>query len=310
MRIFVLLTSCALAAITGVSAAQAPSPEALAALAPRLALSEPTVTNFTVRGTLEAGPFHLRFGVTAARPDSAILSLVDPRDGTPLLFGAGGRVLLYDPLAEELIVASAWPAMKLELETPDPATTNAAKVNFYFGFQQNRTNAVSIVDLASMARHASRERTATEESPGRYRFSSHTKDGGGLRAVVEPGRKEGAWSRMELSTPEEPDRATLVLDVLRSNSVLAPNTFDFPLQAVRDSGIKVRELEAGGFFRGMLDMGRVMKALAARVALTLPPEDREELAGKLLMRNVDWDAARARDAKTAAVLQKILPAAP
>ena len=127
MRIFVLLTSCALAAITGVSAAQAPSPEALAALAPRLALSEPTVTNFTVRGTLEAGPFHLRFGVTAARPDSAILSLVDPRDGTPLLFGAGGRVLLYDPLAEALIVASAWPAMKLELETPDPPCHGASE---------------------------------------------------------------------------------------------------------------------------------------------------------------------------------------
>ena len=42
----------------------------------------------------------------------------------------------------------------------------------------------------------------------------------------------------------------------------------------------------------------------------MPQEDREELAGKLLMRNVDWDAVRARDARTAAVLQKILPAAP
>ena len=308
MKIPALLAACALAVM--VSAAQPPTPEALAALAPRLALSEPAVTNFTVRGAIDAGPFRLRFGFTAARPDSAILSLVDPRDGTPLLFGAGGRVLLYDPLAEEMIVASAWPSMKLELETPDPATTNAAKVNFHFGFQQNRTNAVSVVDLAALARHAAKDRAVAEESPGRYRFSSHTKDGGGLRAFVEPGRAEGAWSRMELNTPEEPDRPALVLDDLRINTVLAPGTFDFPLQAVRNSGIKVRELESGGFFRGMLDMGRVMKALATRVALTLPQEDREELAGKLLLRGVDWDAVRARDAQTGAVLRKILPPAP
>jgi hypothetical protein len=291
-------------------AGELPTPESLVALAPRLALSEPGVTNFTVRGTLDAGDFKIQFDITAARPDSVVLSVIDPRDGTPLLFGCGGRMMLYDPMAGEVLVASAWPGTKMELELPEPATTNAAKLGFWFGFQTVKSNAVTIVDLASMERYASTDRKVREESPGRYQLSGLTKDGGRLRATVQPGRAEGAYVRLEASAPESPDRPALVLDEIRINTAIPSGTFDFPDRAIRESGLPVRNLEAGSFLGSMLDLGRVMKALVVRMALVLPDEAREELSGKLRLGRVDWAAVRARDAEMSRALRKAVPAAP
>lgn len=288
-------------------AADLPTPESLVALAPRLALTEPGVTSFAGRVTLDIGDMALQFEIAAARPDMVAMSIVDATDHAPVLFGSNGRMLLYDPLAGEVLVAAAWPGLKMDIETPDPASTNSAKLNLFFGFQTVRSNAVTVLDLAAIAAYASTGRSVREEASGRYRLEGHTRDGGALISIVQPGRDAGPYVRMGACAPESPEKASLSVDDLRVNVAIPAATFRFPAYGLKESGLKVRELESSTFVGNMLDLGRVMKALAVRMALTLPAEAREGLAKKLMLGTVDWDAVRARDAEVARALKKIVP---
>ncbi len=92
-KAFITVVVASILAISGSCAfsetAGTPNIEELLRLAPRISLAEKNISTFEIKGTLDIERIQLRFIVSGKQPDRHALRILDPRDGMPILVGAG-----------------------------------------------------------------------------------------------------------------------------------------------------------------------------------------------------------------------------
>lgn len=83
--------------------------DALLKLAPCISLEEESISTFEVKGTMDLGAagLKLKFIVAGKQPDQLALTVVDPRDKTPVLIGVGESSVFYDPILSEVVLGRA-----------------------------------------------------------------------------------------------------------------------------------------------------------------------------------------------------------
>ena len=292
-------------------AAESLDPALWVARVPKLGLEEKGVTNFSFRGVLAPEQFKLAFAVTARQTSDVSMTVYDPRDGTPIIVGRGKRLLIYDPMSAEVMLATAWPGLKLELVPPPPGSAPDAqsRLNVWFGFNTVASNSVTVADLKGLLGHASAKyELRPSGADGALSLAGFTKDDSRIVFRIEPGRADGPFAQMEVYSKEQGDKPFLRVDDIRVNTSLEDDVFRFPEEAVKASGLSIRELKADGFFGCMMDMGRIGKALMVRFGLSsLDAKERDALARKLMLGTVDWNGVRQRDAAMSQALRRIFP---
>ncbi|MFO1523587.1 MAG: hypothetical protein U1G05_16450 [Kiritimatiellia bacterium] len=271
-------------------------------------------------GLLDGGPVSLRFTVSGQQPDRIALRLDDPRDGTPVLVAAGRSAMLYDPVSSEVLVMNVRPSFTLRMDTPAPDSDEAKKDpdahTLNFGFFLNSPDGKelkpTVIDIPSILAGAAPPLRAAPDGAGRYLLEGWSKRGNRLAARVEPARREGAFTRLELFDREtSPTEPVLLLDEILINPALPDDLFHLPEQALLDSKLPVRRLENTGGLRDMVSLGTMIRAVMFRVALAGRADEKiRSRLEALALKKLDWDAVERADRAAGQVLKSIFAAKP
>jgi hypothetical protein len=96
------------------------------------------------------------------------------------------------------------------------------------------------------------------------------------------------------------------LDEIAINQPLKSSRFEFPQKFLLDSGMQIRQMgptEEPGF---TLDMGRLVRAVLARLAIYGGNEKIKELVEKMYSRKLDWGALAERDKLASRILKTMI----
>ena len=316
-----LAALCLLLAATPLRAADPapvlPPAEDLIKLTRSISMQDKTLRSFQVGGALHAGAAGLRFTVSGRPPGDLTLRLDDARDGTPVLIAAGGSVMMYDPLAAEILVFKAETEFVLRMEPPpanppaDAQEVPAHTLNFGFFVHSpgSEETMPTVIDVPSMFDAVQKPLEVVADGPGAYRLEGRSSKGNRLSARVEPGREAGACTRLALfdrnGAPEQP---VLELSDIRLNTDLPDALFRLSDEQIAASGLPVRRVEGAGMLKQLASFGMIMRAVMFRMALAGGADN--EMKTKLAAtagRKVDWEALERSDRAAGKALKAAFP---
>ena len=303
---------------SGFSAAQEPNAENLAALAPRVSLDNELIKSFEVSGVLDTG-VKLRFRVLGKQPNHLAMWIMDPIDGTPVMVGMGGKATLYDPLASEMLVAhSMGSSFQLEVQKDHENLDKQGKptnlFSYYFGVhplkdegedkEDEQAAASIVIDVASFYGFLQRPLELKQELD-RYILSYQTDAGNKVVAVVDPDRKQGAFSRFEIYQANSKN-PFMVLDEISINQPIQDECFLFPMDRLKESGIPTKEIKTNNIISGLLSIKRIMMAIMTRMVIIGDGQiGWKRRIEAMSSKPIDWDQVRENDAKYSPALKKI-----
>lgn len=282
-----------------------PPADDLIKLTRAISLQDKTLRSFQVGGTLHAGAAGLRFTVSGRQPGDLAIRLDDAQDGTPMLIAAGGRVMMYDPVAAEILVFKTHSEFILRMEPPpanppaDAKEAPAHTLNFGFFVHSpgSKETMPTVIDVPSMFDAVQKPLEVVADGPGAYVLEGRSSMGNRLSARVEPGRDAGACTRLALydrnGAPEQP---VLDLDGIRLDVDLADDLFRLSDEQIAASGLPVRRMEGEGMLKQLASVGMLVRAVMFRVALAGGADN--EMKGKLAATaggKVDWEALEQSD---------------
>ena len=303
---------------SGFSAAQEPDAENLAAMAPRVSLDNELIKSFEVSGVLDTG-VKLRFRVLGKQPNHLAMWIMDPIDGTPVMVGIGDKATLYDPLASEMLVAHPIrSAFRLDVqedhENLDKQGKPTNQLNFGFGVhslkdegedkEDEQATGRIVIDIASIYGFLPRPLELKQELD-RYMLSGQTDAGNQVVAVVDPDRKQGAFSRLELYQANSKN-PFMVLDEISINQPIQDERFVFPVDRLKKSGIPAKEIKTEKIINGLLSIKRMMMAIMTRMVIIGEGQiGLKRRIEAMSSKPIDWDQVRENDAKYSPALKKI-----
>ena len=283
-----------------------PSAQQLFALAPHLSLEEKDLRSFRAAGRFDYEPVHLKFELSAEKPDRTALRVLDARDRTPILWAAGREFLFYDPLADEVVLGSGVPffVLRMEKEGDSAKEEDRGKGNLKFGFgiSTNIANAASglTVDLKSFGRVVQGVPEVRAAEEGNLLLEGKTAKGARIIAHSDRARDGVPHKRFELFMPEGGKEPFCTLEEITVNQPSKPSQFDFPKRFLQKSGLRVRHMEPGEA-GAPLDLGKLVRSILARMAIH-GAEEIKPLVEKMYSRKPDWGVLAIRDKRASAIL--------
>ena len=295
--------------------------KALIGLAPVISLDEAGVSSFEVKGTLDYGSFFLRFVILGQEPDRISMWVLDPNDNTPILIGTGGSYMLYSPVASELLMWDMVSSFRLCIEKsaadPDGLKDDEQKLVFNFFLhthkekkdytEKDKTERQTLINIRPILETLLNSLKVERQPDGSYLLSGRTARGSGIKAYVDPGREEGPYKRVELFNADNDNTPFIVLDHVRLNQPISPDSFVFPRQKILDCGLKVKELSTEGMINTMISMGRLAQTFFVRFVLSGREVDPQmkQAAEKLIPQGVDWDNLKKQDKEAGKILRDV-----
>ncbi|MGB0292978.1 MAG: hypothetical protein ACPGIA_10415, partial [Luteolibacter sp.] len=139
----------------------------------------------------------------------------------------------------------------------------------------------------------------------RYMLSGQTDAGNQVVAVVDPDRKQGAFSRLELYQANSKN-PFMVLDEISINQPIQDERFVFPVDRLKKSGIPAKEIKTEKIINGLLSIKRMMMAIMTRMVIIGEGQiGLKRRIEAMSSKPIDWDQVRENDAKYSPALKKI-----
>lgn len=282
-------------------AAEPTLPELLA-LAPKLASGENQgFENFLVNGQIRVGEgLHVGFRAVYKAPDRFALTLVDTQDGTPLLHGADGQLLFYDPV-HPAVLCSQDNKLRLVLSSTDES------FNFGVGWFKDKEKQDSfLIDIHSLVGRMFDASQLEQLGPGRFRLTQTTRKESRIVSEIDTAQA-CPYTRVEIFSKEGWEAKSGGDITLDAQANLPEDEiarwFFFPEKAELSKHLNVLEF-SGSQLNHLQGMVLMMRTLFVRVA-ALVPEQRDKLKLPGLLR-VDWEAVKKNDTQYSAVLQELI----
>ena len=289
-----------------------PSAHQLLLLAPHLSLQEKDINSFQATGKFDFEQINLKFELYAAKPDKTALRVLDPQDSTPILWACGGEFMFYDPLADEIVIGKGMPLFVFRMEKVSQGVKQDGlgeeQLSFGFGVSTEAATAVSgmALDLKSFWTNLISLPRVHPGEKGIFLLLGRTQKGGRIIAHVNPARTGGPYERFELHMSDAGKEPFCSLDKIAINQPLKSSRFEFPKKFLLDSGMRIRHMgptEEAGF---QIDMGRLIRAILARLAIYGGNEKVKELVEKMYSKKPDWGAVAERDKQASRVLKSMI----
>ncbi|PKN33828.1 MAG: hypothetical protein CVU61_11990 [Deltaproteobacteria bacterium HGW-Deltaproteobacteria-19] len=313
-KAFITVVVASILAISGSCAfsetAGTPNIEELLRLAPRISLAEKNISTFEIKGTLDIERIQLRFIVSGKQPDRHALRILDPRDGMPILVGAGNSFMFYDPVASEVLLGNAMPQFVFKM---DPADHNV-KIGFgvYLPEEDKEKKDVNkpeilLVDIRSLMASADQGVEIRKKEGNRFLVEGKTKRGGKIVAYVTPSRREGAYRRIELYKSDiNATKPFLVLDKIVLNQPLPEERFAFSEKKLLASVPDIRRVSDHVTIKTAVSLGTFYQALVTRFVLADPgSQDLKPIVEKMVKHVIDWEQVKKKDTAIAPILKAI-----
>jgi hypothetical protein len=289
-----------------------PSAQQLLILAPHLSLQEKDINSFQATGKFDFEQISLKFELFAERPDKTALRVLDPQDSTPILWACSGEFMFYDPLADEIVIGKGNPlfVFRMEKVSQEVKQDGLGEEQLSFGFGVSTEAATSVSGMALDLRSFWMNRKSLPEvhpgEKGTFLLRGRTQKGGRIIAHVNPARSGGPYERFELFMSDAGKDPFCSLDKIAINQPLKSSRFDFPKKFMLDSGMRIRQMglsEEAGF---QIDMGRLVRAILARLAIYGGNEKVKDLVEKMYSRKPDWGALAERDRQASRILKLMI----
>jgi hypothetical protein len=173
---------------------------------------------------------------------------------------------------------------------------------FGFGISTDVTKSASglSVDLKSFWMNTQGPPEVRAGEGGILLLYGRSSRGGRIIAHIHPARDAGSYKRFELFMAEGGKEPFCTLEEITVDQPSKPGQLDLPKKFLRNSGLRVRQMEPAetGF---PLDMGKLVRALLARMAIH-GVEEIKPLVEKMYSRKPDWGALAIRDTQTSTIL--------
>ncbi|MGV8079767.1 MAG: hypothetical protein AB2L22_06885 [Syntrophales bacterium] len=269
-------------------------------LAPRISLDDETVSTFEISGTLDIDKIRLRFIASGKQPDRYALSVLDPRDGMPILVAAGNSYVLYDPAASEVLLGKAEPHFVFRMDPEDRS------IKIGFGLQEQerggetkagQQSGIMLVDIHSVMAAADRGLVARKGEGNQLVVEGVTRQGGRITAYVTPSRIEGPYRRLELYKSDvNAARPFLVLDRIVLNRPLPEERFALSEEKLLAAVPSVQRVPDGVAVRTAVSLGDFYRVLLLRFVLADEAGgDLKPVVEKMVKHAIDWEQARKKD---------------
>lgn len=280
----------------------------LARLAPRITLEDKKISTFEVRGTLDFEGIRLRFMVAGRQPNLHSLTVLDPRDGMPILVGAGNSYLFYDPVASEVLLGKAAPQFVLRMDSADES------LKLVFGVHEPEDGKGKqgearpddvVVDLRSVMAGADQGLGIVKAEGNRFVVEGKTRRGGRFLADVTPSRGGSPYGRVEFYKADvNATRPFLVLDRIVLNGPLPEERFVLSEEKLLASVPSVRRVPEGVTVRRDVSLATFYRALVTRFVLADPANRKMmPVVEKMARHVIDWEQVRKKDAAIAPALK-------
>ena len=284
--------------------------EALLQLAPRISLEEKSISTFEVKGTLDLDGIRLRFIVSGRQPDQLALRLLDPRDGIPILVGAGNSFMFYDPIASEVLLGQAVPRFTFKMDPEDQELTIG------FGFDSIRNAKATkgeekpettLIDIHSLLTSLKQGLEIREKEDHRLVVEGKTERGGRIVAYVTPSRREGPYTRLELyRSAVAGSQPFLVIDEIVLNQPLPAERFAFSEKKLRESALITRQISDDLAIKETLSLDKFYQVVMARLVLAgVDNPELKSIVEKMSQSNVDWKQVEKKDQAISTILKSI-----
>jgi hypothetical protein len=273
------------------ASAAEPTVESLIAVAPSISSSDSAYESIELAGELSYGPVRMKFHASYQAPDQFALVLRDSMDDTPVVYVAGRKALVYDPILSELLYLSD-ASVRLTMKFVED------EFQFRFSFFHSKEDASEVAfDIKSLVlnRVPGGEIASLPEG---YRLALTTPLGNKTVATVNPAAL-ALYSNVELFSKDE-KRPVLSVDTISANHALPSNRFRFPDLTLLAKSLPVRRIP----FDGTTPEGEECKELAARALYIRLAINRSELRKQ--MPEVDWERVAANDKAFSKLLRESL----
>lgn len=288
-----------------------PSAQSLINLAPRIALEEESVKSFKVHGAFDFGGIKLKFVVLGKQPEQVSVRIFDARDSTVILAGSTNGFALYDPVASETVLGDAVPSFTLELEADKSGAGEPPNLTLGFGVYTKGSGngddpSETIIDIKSLLKMLTSELAVSVGKNGQFVLQGKTGRGNRAVAFVKPGRRLGAYTRVELYQVGK-NEAFMVFDDIEINGEVSDRDLVFPRDKIMQSELKTRVLNADTFYNSAMLMGRLLRGVMARMVIGgVDNEELRKAVQNTTLQKLDWDKMRQADAKASVILRRLL----
>jgi hypothetical protein len=284
--------------------------EALLKLAPRISLEEKSIWAFEVKGTLDLDGIRLRFIVSGSQPNQFALRLLDPRDGTPILVGAGKSFMFYDPLASEVLWGGAVSLFTFKMNPDDQNLTIGFGLHSIRNEKEGRGEEkpeTTLIDIHSVLASLRQGLEIRAKESNRFVVEGKTKRGGRVVAYVSPSRREGPYTRLELyESGGAGAQPFLVMDEIVLNQPLPAGRFAFSEKKLLASALSTRQMSDDLAIKATLSLDKFYIAVMARLVLAgVDNPELKSIVEKMSMNQVDWDQVKKKDEAIAITLKSI-----
>ena len=257
-----------------------PTPEELGAVIFQTPISStnPAIETFEV----ETEGMGIRHCVWFSRQHHTALWVLDARDGTPILAGAGGKVAIYNPMiGQVLLITNAYANFQFTLHhSPRP---NKSSINFGYGLNGEPTNQPTQALLTSettpmeMA-NLGRSVKALAGGPDRYRLEmsgSKTNLTWRMSGDFSMSRRPISLEMVDLAMNSKEEGWVIKANIKSINQPIPVSVFAFPENELKSSGLPLKiqgtSVEMTGELQGIL-----MASLLARGAMSGDPKTFKE----------------------------------
>ncbi len=279
-------------------------------LAPRISLEEKGISTFEVKGTLDLDGIRLRFIVSGRQPDQLALRLLDPRDGMPILVGAGNSFMFYDPIASEVLLGQAVPRFTFKMDPKDQELTIG------FGFHSIRNEKekkgeekpeTTLIDIHSLLASLKQGLEIGTKEDHRLVVEGKTERGGRIVAYVTPSRREGPYTRVELFTSDPAGSPPfLVIDEIVLNQPLPAERFASSEKKLLESALITRRISDDLAIKETLSLDKFYRVVMARLVLAgLDNPELKSTVERMSESKVDWKQVEKKDRAISIILKSI-----
>ncbi len=280
----------------------------LVRLAPRITLEDRKISTFEVRGTLDFEGIQLRFMVAGKQPNRHSLTVLDPRDGMPILVGAGNSYLFYDPVASEVLLGNAAPQFVLRMDSADESLKLAFGVHEPEDGKGKPGEARAddvVIDLRSVMAGADQGLGIAKAEGDRFVVEGKTRRGGRFLAYVTPSRSGSPYGRIEFFKADvNATRPFLVLDRIVLNGPLPEERFVLSEEKLLAAVPSIRRVPDGVTVRRDVSLATFYRALVTRFVLADPANRKMmPVVEKMARHVIDWEQVRKKDAAIAPSLK-------
>jgi hypothetical protein len=294
-----LMAACLAGNLPSMARAGEPSAADLIKLAPVIDSSDRALRSIEVRGSIKGDSTHLRFRAIYRAPDQHALLLADASDGTPLVFVAERRMLIYDPVRPAVLrMEHARSTLILR------SKGDAPRLNYSFGASTHDGEPSELVlDLRSICGLPAVEERVVEDANGGYRLFRTDAEGVTTACSIDPRRKTPCASLKVF--PKGHLEPSVFIDRIEVDGALRDEDFRFPETARLAGKIAVKDWPGDGVWDALGEVPSMIRAYEARLGANHPGMRKSVRFAAL--KGIRWDQVRENDRKFSAVMKEILP---